>query len=113
MKKLKQSQSNRKLNGLIKEEMRKQAVSTSELAKRLGIAQSSAHNLLERSSIQVSRLASISKALEINFFQILADQINIQEPVNTKIEELEQELSDQKKENEVLKEVVSLLGRNK
>jgi transcriptional regulator with XRE-family HTH domain len=113
MKKLMQIQSNLKVNELIKEEMKKQAVSQVELAERLQIAPSSVYNILESGSIQVSRLETISKALKINFFRIVAEQINIHEPVNAKIEELEEQVRDQRKENEILKEVITLLGANK
>ncbi len=113
MENLMQSQSKLRVNELIKEEMKKQAVSPVELAQRLKIAPSSVYNLLERDSIQVTRLETISRALNMNFFRIMAEQINIHEPVNVKIEELEEQLSDQRKENEILKEVIALLGGSK
>lgn len=108
-----QIQSNLKVNELIKEEMKKQGLSPVHLANKIQVAPSSVYILLGKSSIQVARLWTICEALKINFFRILSDQINISEPNNPRIKKLEDELSDIRKENETLKEVIALLGGNK
>jgi len=102
-----------KLNELVKKEMKSQAVSPVELAGRLHIAPSSVYSLLEKESMQVSRLKTICRALNVNFFRIVADQINIAEPLTPEIEELEEQVRDQKKENKTLKEVIALLAGDK
>ncbi|RKE04648.1 hypothetical protein [Marinifilum flexuosum] len=102
-----------KINELIREEMERQMIGPLALSEKLNIGTSSVYNFLEKSSLQVSRLWTISEALQYNFFKRLADQIDIKNPIDSRIAELENEINDLKKERDTLKEVIALLGGNR
>lgn len=94
------------INELILSEMKKQDVSLSAMAKKLDLSVNAIYNTLKKPSIQTDRLAQISEILQVNFFKILAGQLNIANPINPQIEKLTTE-------NKTLKEVIRLLGGNK
>ncbi|WP_321298573.1 hypothetical protein [Marinifilum fragile] len=102
-----------KVNEMIREEMERQMIGPLALSEKLNISTSSVYNFMEKSSLQVSRLWEISEALQYNFFKRLAEQIGINNPVDPKIVELENEINDLKKERDTLKEVIALLGGNR
>jgi hypothetical protein len=76
------------------------------MAKKLDLSVNATYNTLKKPSIQTDRLAQISEILQMNFFKILAGQLNIANPINPQIEKLTTE-------NKTLKEVIRLLGGNK
>jgi len=94
------------INELILSEMKKQEVSISDMAKKLGLSLNATYNTLKKPDIQTDRLAKISEILQVNFFKILAGELDIENPINPQIEKLTTE-------NEILKEVIRLLGGNK
>ncbi|MFA9370428.1 MAG: hypothetical protein ACERIH_01850 [Labilibaculum antarcticum] len=94
------------INELILSEMKKQEVSISAMAKKLDLSINATYNTLRKASIQTDRLAQISEILQVNFFKILAGQLNIENPINPQIEKLTTE-------NKTLKEAIRLLGGNK
>ncbi len=94
------------INELILTEMNRQGLSASDFAQKLQISMNSMYHILKRPSMQIDRLWDICEVLQLNFFKILADEININNPVDTKYEHLQQE-------NNTLKEVIKLLGSDK
>lgn len=96
------------INDLILSEMKKQGLSTVDLARRLNLSTSTTYYLISKSTIQLDRLWQICEVLQVNFFQMLADQLMIQNADNTFVD-LEKDAL--KAENKTLKEVIKLLGR--
>jgi len=94
------------VNELILSEMKKQEVTISSMAKKLDLSLNATYNVLKKPSIQTNRLAQICGILQVNFFKILAEELNVQNPINPQIEKLTTE-------NKILKEVIRLLGGNK
>ncbi|RUT77745.1 hypothetical protein [Ancylomarina longa] len=99
-----QEKTPRPINELILSEMNKQGLSASDLAKKLQISMNSMYHILKSPTLQIHRLIDISWALQLNFFKIIADEINIQNPLDPEKEAL-------KVENKTLKEVIKLLGK--
>jgi len=95
------------VNELILFEMKKQGLNTIDLAQRLQLSNSSTYYLLSRSSIQIDRLWEICEVLQINFFQILSNQLQIENSDGLPVDEEKEAL---KAENKTLKEVIKLLG---
>jgi lambda repressor-like predicted transcriptional regulator len=95
------------LNTLIEAEMKKKGLRPADLARKLRLSVSTTYYLLSRPSIQVDRLWQISKILEINFFQILADQLNLEDDSDAFKDDEKEAL---KAENATLKEVIKMLG---
>ncbi|MGQ1911685.1 helix-turn-helix domain-containing protein [Marinifilum sp. RC60d5] len=91
------------VNDLIIEEMNRQGVSAVELSKKLGINVNTVYQTLKRRSIHTDRLWKICEILQVNFFKILADKVNIENPVDEQLAILESE-------NKTLKEVIKMLG---
>lgn len=95
------------INDLISFEMKKQGLSTVDLARRLRLSNSSTYYTLSRPSIQIDRLWQICEVLQINFFQILSNQLQIEHSDDLLADEEKEAL---KAENKTLKEVIKLLG---
>ena len=76
------------------------------MAKKLDLSLNATYNTFKKTSIQTDRLAQISEILQVNFFKILANDLNIENPINPQTEKLTTE-------NKTLKEVIRLLGGNK
>jgi Helix-turn-helix. len=91
------------VNELIIEEMNRQGVTALELSRKLGINVNTVYQILKRNSIKTDRLWEICEILQINFFRILADKIEIANPVDDRLAKLESE-------NNTLKEVIRMLG---
>lgn len=100
------SNKNIPINELILSEMEKQKLTISTMAKKLGLSLNATYNFLKKPDIQIDRLAKISEILQVNFFSMLANDLNIENPINPQIKKLTTE-------NEILKEVIRLLGGNK
>jgi DNA-binding Xre family transcriptional regulator len=95
------------INDLILFEMKKQGLNTVDLSRRLNLSTSSTYYILSRSSIQLDRLWQICEVLQINFFQILSNQLQIEHSDDLLADEEKEAL---KAENKTLKEVIKLLG---
>ncbi|PKQ62993.1 helix-turn-helix domain-containing protein [Labilibaculum manganireducens] len=92
------------INELILSEMNRQGLSTADFAQKLQISMNSMYHILKRSSMQIDRLWDICEVLQLNFFKVLADEININKPADAQIDQLKQE-------NKTLKEVIKMLGK--
>ncbi|MCZ4695667.1 hypothetical protein DWB61_13070 [Ancylomarina euxinus] len=97
----------RPINELIHLEMKKQGFRCPDLARRLHLSNSSTYYLLSRPTIQIDRLWEICEVLQINFFHILSNQLQIDNSEQLFIDEEKEAL---KAENKTLKEVIKLLG---
>ena len=97
----------RPINELIYLEMKKQGFRCPDLARRLHLSNSSTYYLLSRPTIQIDRLWEICEILQINFFQILSNQLQIENSDGLLADEEKEAL---KTENKTLKEVIKMLG---
>ena len=95
------------INDIILFEMKKQGLNTVDLSRRLNLSTSSTYYILSRSSIQLDRLWEICEVLQINFFQILSNQLQIENSDRLLADEEKEAL---KAENKTLKDVIKLLG---
>ena len=95
------------INDLILFEMKKQGLSTVDLSRKLNLSTSTTYYILTRPSIQIDRLWEISKVLNINFFQMVSNQLQIE---NEEVFFIDEEKEALKAENKTLKEVIKLLG---
>lgn len=96
------------IHKLILDAMAETRMSTADLAKELGIGNSSIHYLLKKRGVQVGRLWTICEATGVNIFRQLADAIDIDNPVDQEKEQLKKEIEDLKKEREILRDVIAL-----
>lgn len=103
MKNLEKEPASLHVNDLIIEEMNRQGVSVVELSNKLGISVNTVYQTLKRKSIRTDRLWAISETLQVNFFKVLADKVNITNPVDERVAKLETEIK-------TLKEVIKMLG---
>ena len=94
------------INELIVAEMNRQGVTANDLARQLDLNVNTVYHLLKKPNMQIDRLWEVCEILQINFFRMLAEEINIANPVDERIQQLETE-------NNMLKEVIALLGGNK
>lgn len=108
---------------MIKEKLKEEHITPTQLAHRLDMRPISAHQMLDRPTMQVDRLWSICVALELNIFQEIANRLDIEHynPVvdqqNKEIESLSAEIAKLKRdkelletENKTLKEVIKLIN---
>ncbi|WP_372641845.1 helix-turn-helix domain-containing protein [Ancylomarina sp.] len=95
------------INEIILFEMKKQGLNTVDLSRRLNLSRSSTYYILSRPNIQIDRLWEICEVLQINFFQILSNQLQIENSDGLLADEEKEAL---KAENKTLKEVIKLLG---
>lgn len=106
------------INNLIVNRMKEKYISNTNLANQLQMHHSSVLFMLKNPGMQVRRLWTICEAIDLNIFRYLANEIGIETPVDsgntlrdTKIENLQKEIEDLKKERDLLKEVIGLQGR--
>ncbi|MDQ2178146.1 helix-turn-helix domain-containing protein [Marinifilum sp. D714] len=106
----------------IKDELKKQKISLSSMARKLNISSVSLFQLLERSTMQVDRLWTICLALDINLFQEIANHLDgkaynptVEEKnkeiagLQQKIKEMEKTIDRLETERDCFKEAISLL----
>ncbi|WP_320019644.1 hypothetical protein [Labilibaculum manganireducens] len=109
---------------MIKNYLKEQHITPTQLARRLSMRPISAHQMLERPTMQVDRLWSICLALDVNIFQAVANELDIEhyhpkvdqlkkeiETGNQQINALKKELELLTHENNTLKEVIGLLRK--
>ena len=89
---------------MIKEKLRKEHITPTQLAHLIDMRPISAHQMLDRPTMQVDRLWSICVALELNIFQEVANKLDI-EHYNPKVDQ-------QQKEIELLNDEVTKLKKN-
>ena len=65
---------------MIKREMNRRHINGTDLSRLLNLHQSTVVGMLNRSTIQVQKLAELSKALDYNFFREIAEQLPYKEP---------------------------------
>ncbi len=65
---------------LICEKMEERGWSQTQLGQRLGMKPSSIHRLVNANTIMVEKLKQLSLVFNYNFFEILADQLDLPEP---------------------------------
>ncbi|WP_282015290.1 helix-turn-helix domain-containing protein [Marinifilum flexuosum] len=99
------------IHKLVHDAMAETRMSTVDLARELGIGNSSVHYLLKRHGLQVGRLWTICEATGVNIFRQLANAIDINNPVDKEKEQLKKEIEDLKKEREILRDVISLMKK--
>ncbi len=97
------------INDLISFEMKKQGLNTVDMSRRLNLSTSSTYYILSRPSIHIDRLWQICEVLQINFFQILSNQLQIEHSDDLLADEEKEAL---KAENKTLREVIKLLGKS-
>lgn len=68
---------------MIKREMERGHITVAALASALQITHSSASTLVQRPTIQVSRLAELSEFFRYNFFREIAQKLPYSEPDDT------------------------------
>lgn len=68
------------INTMIKREMERGHITVAALASALQITHSSASTLVQRPTIQVSRLAELSEFFRYNFFREIAQKLPYSEP---------------------------------
>ncbi|MDM8161286.1 hypothetical protein QUH73_15790 [Labilibaculum sp. K2S] len=106
------------LNDIIVNRMKEKYISNTELARLLQMHHSSVLFMLKNPGMQIRRLWTICEAIDFNVFRYLANEIGIENPVDSgitlrdaEIENLKKEIEDLKKERDLLKEVIGLRGR--
>ncbi len=100
---------------IIKREMLKRHLSSTELSRQMGLHQTTVHGMLTRESIKVERLAELCKVMQYNFFRELAEQFPYEQPeFNEAFKKKEAALTDEIKtlkiKIDVLNEVIEKIG---
>ena len=65
---------------MVAAEIKRQKISKLELSRRMNIHSTSIHGMYERKRIPFNRLVQLSEILNYNFFQAIANQIEIPNP---------------------------------
>lgn len=94
-------------------------LSKSELGRKIGVPQQHVNRILERETMETSRLITVSEALDFNFFSLFCTgqhhipsylaAVSLDGNANNPIGVAELELSTEKKEIENLRETIKLL----
>ena len=79
-------------------------LSKSELGRKIGVPQQHINRILERETMETSRIIKVSEALDFNFFSLFWNANNLIGDA-----ELAVQLSSEKKETENLRETIKLL----
>ena len=106
------------INSLIVKKMDEKRISNVDLARHLQMHLSSVHFMLKNPGMQVRRLWTICEAIDLNIFRYLANELDINDPIDPaiierdrEIENLKKEIEGLKKERDLLKEVIGLKGK--
>lgn len=68
-------------------EVKRQQVSKTELASRMGINPSTVQGMYKRKNIPLHRLLQFTEILNYNFFQLIADGVNITNPLPKNVQQ--------------------------
>lgn len=109
---------------MIKKLLKEQHITPTQLGRRLNMNPISAHQMLDRSTMQVERLWHICSALDVNIFQAVANELDIEHyhpkadklqkeinASNKQIDSLKKELELMKHDNNTLKEIIGLMRK--
>jgi len=103
---------------MISREMKRKRINVSELARGLRINHSTTAGMLQRSTLQVQRLADISELLNYNFFREIANKLPYTEPDYTsettrnEVNGLQNRIKDLEFEVSILRQTIKdLAGR--
>lgn len=109
---------------MIKKNLTEQHITPTQLGRLLNMRPISAHQMLNRSTMQVERLWHICSVLNVNIFQSVANELNIEhyqpkvdklqkeiEANNQQINSLKKELELINHDNNTLKEVIGLMRK--
>jgi len=93
---------------IIKREMQKRHLNSTELSRKMGLHQTTVHGMLSRESIKVERLAELCKLMQYNFFRELAEQFPYEQPeFNKAFKQKEAALTDEIKTLKIKVEVLT------
>lgn len=98
------------INKRVFDYLAKENIKPSELARLLGLAQSSIYVFFESNRCDVDRLYEISKALNYNFLAELGRELGVEKPTDPVIEPLKQKIADYEKEIAHWKETVRIMS---
>lgn len=93
---------------LILDKLRERGMKKAEFARRINKSRQNVQDILTRPALDTDLLSQISKVLDYNFFQILAEKVNIEQPFPMAMEE---KSPYQKKEKPRTKEQLQALSR--
>ena len=65
---------------MIRYQMRQKHISASDMARKLGLNPSTVHGMLNRSTLQVKKLAELSELFQYNFFKEIASRLPYSDP---------------------------------
>ncbi len=110
------------IHRMIRQNLAKQNLTVTCLARKINIRPISLHQQLNRSTLQVNRLWSICQALELNIFQEIANRLERENQsqqalekgmklsqIDAEVDGLKRRIELLENENKTLKEVISLL----
>jgi predicted nuclease with TOPRIM domain len=110
------------IHRMIRQNLSKQNLTVTWLARKINIRPISLHQQLNRSTLQVNRLWSICQALELNIFQEIANRLERENQsqkalekgmelsqIDAEVDGLKRRIELLENENKTLKEVISLL----
>ena len=110
------------IHRMIRQNLSKQNLTVTWLARKINIRPISLHQQLDRSTIQANRLWSICQALELNIFQEIANRLERENQsqkaaekgmelsqIDAEVDSLKKRIELLENENKTLKEVISLL----
>ena len=90
------------INKMIKREMRNNFLNATDLSRKLGVDSTTVLSMLKRPTLQVERLIDLSRVLNYNFFQEIAEQLPYKQPlIDNKEQEVHERLNDRIKELEM------------
>ena len=110
------------IHRMIRQNLSKQNLTVTWLARKINIRPISLHQQLNRSTLQVNRLWSICQALELNIFQEIANRLERENQsqkalekgmelsqIDAEVDGLKRRIELLENENKTLKEVICLL----
>lgn len=86
--------------------MKQKMIGNTEMGRKLGIAASGLNQYFRQPTLHAALLWKLGEILEYNFFAELAKEFPLQTPTAKELE-LQQQLADLKKENEIYQKILS------
>lgn len=94
------------IGNLLAQVVKQQMITHKELAQKLGIHPSGINLYIKQPSMHAALLWKIGEVLEYNFFAVLAREFPV-DNVSNKEHDLQQQLADVKKENELYQKILA------
>ena len=91
---------------LLADVMKQRAVTKTELGRRMNLAVSGINQYTKQTSLHAALLWKLGEVLNYNFFAVLAREFPVND-VSDKERDLQQQLTDVKKENELYQKILS------